>query len=123
MNPAGTILVTALTYHFGDPCSSIAGSGCLLKLVQLCPAHASVLCKPLHSLGGGWCNDIKHNCIQHKSLKSNNNAHRKLMCDRMLVYIVRCWVIVQVIEKLEESHLSISHSYESCMYVPSTIRK
>ena len=52
MNPAGTILVTTLTYPFGESCGSIAGSGCLFKLVQLCPASASVLCRPLHGLGG-----------------------------------------------------------------------
>ena len=50
MTPAGTILVTTLTYPFGESCGSIPGSGCSFKLVQLCPT--SVLCKPLHGLGG-----------------------------------------------------------------------
>ena len=43
---------TALTYPFGEPCSSIAGSRCSFELVQLYPARASILCKPLHGLGG-----------------------------------------------------------------------
>ena len=52
MNPAGTILVTALTYLFGESCSSIASSGCSFVLVRLCSASVSILCKLLHGLGG-----------------------------------------------------------------------
>ena len=52
MNPAGIIIVIASTYPFGESCGSIAGSGCSLKLMQLCPASVSVLFKPFLGLGG-----------------------------------------------------------------------
>ena len=52
LTPAGTILVIALTYPFGESWGSIISFGCSFKLVQLCPASISILCKPLHGLGG-----------------------------------------------------------------------
>ena len=52
LTPAGTILVTTLTYPFGESCSSISGFRCSFKLVQLCLASTSALCKPLYGLGG-----------------------------------------------------------------------
>ena len=120
LTPAGHILVTTLTYPFGESCGSIVGSGCLFKLVQLRPIFASILCKPLQGLGGDGV--IMLNTIVLVANR-NKNVQRKPMCNRMLVYIVCGWISVQLwLGQLGKSHLLIYHLNRSCMYVLCTIR-
>ena len=94
MTPAGTILVTTLTYPFGEFCGSFVGSGCSFELIQLCTGSTSVLYKPLHGLGGDGVTIL--NAIAYSASCRQQQQDRKFMGARMLVYVVHSWITVQV---------------------------